>query len=126
MQKTPRDLRIETYFLVEIQHLKNHVLGMVELADSEWHRQSLGAMEDWERLTRSFDGQFEILFGSLDLIKAQIGDEMHKRLSGMGAEAKRLLENGRNREGAFLLQDMDRLGWSKRAQRRVSNLEKIN
>lgn len=118
-QETPRHLRIETYFLHEIAHLKDHVFAMVELSDPEWHEQELKKMEDWRRLTRSFEGQFEILFGSLELIKPQIGDEMHDRLHAMGCEAKRLLESGQYREGAFLLQDMKDLGWSKRAQGRT-------
>jgi hypothetical protein len=126
IEETPRHLRIETYFLDEIQHLKNHVLGMILLADPEWHSQRLEEMEDWERLTRSFEGQFQILFGSLERIKPQIGEEMHERLYTMGAEAKRMLEDGRYRDGAFLLRDMDDLGWSKRAQNRILKEEKTS
>ena len=122
--EVPRHLRIETYFLDEIQHLKDHVLGMVELADAEWHNERLKMREDWEQLTGSFEGQFAILFGSLNLIRPQIGTEMYERLHTMGCEAKRLLKAGKNREGAFLLQDMDDLGWSKRSQDRARMKEK--
>jgi len=115
---TPRHLQIETYYLSEIQHVKNHVLGMLELAIPDWLEEKLADAEDWERLTRSFDGQFQILFGSLELIKPQLGDEMHRQLMSMASDAKTLFLSGDERGAAFKLQDMDELGWSKRSQSR--------
>ena len=109
MSETPRHLQIETYYLSEVQDVKDHVLGMVELALPENER--IVRNEGWERLLYSPEGQFQVLFASLHRIKPQIGDDMHARLISMAKEAELDFVSGDKRAFAFKLQDMDDLAW---------------
>lgn len=117
MDETPRHLRIETYFLNEIEHVKNHVFGMLELGLPECERTP--RREEWEQLLYSPESQFEVLFSSLARIKPQVGVQMYERLVSMGKEAEAEFRQGDVQAFAFKLQDMVDLGWSKRSQNRA-------
>ena len=109
MDDTPHHLRIETYYISKVQELKDHTLGMVELALPEDQRTV--RQEDWEQLLYSPRGQFQVLFASLDCVKPKIGEEVHQRLVRMAKEAEQLFNAGDARAFAFKVQDMGDMAW---------------
>ena len=112
-------LRIETYFLNEIQHVKDHLFSMLELCLPENHTAMLNTFEDWEVITRSFDGQFSILRGSLNSIRSQIGEENFSILTKMSDDLESLLLSGNGKAAAALIHNMDKLGWKKKPKPKV-------
>lgn len=120
--ETPRHLRIETYYLKEISHVKDRLVGMIELATPDYLEECLKDAEDYVRLTRSFDGQFQILFGSLDLIRPQIGDENYVKVISMANEARSSLIAGDYKAGAFKLQEMKKMAWKKKPKSKAQSI----
>lgn len=120
--ETPRHLRIETYYLKEISHVKDRLVGMIELAMPDYLEERLKNAEDYMKLTRSFEGQFQILFGSLDLIRPQIGDENYEKLVSMANEARSSLIAGDYKAGAFKFQEMEKMAWKKKPKSKAQSI----
>jgi hypothetical protein len=119
---TPRHLKIDTYFWDEIKHVKDHVHLMYDLCFAsldELRAKQLEEMPDWQRLTQSREGRCQILFGSLELLKLQLDEEVHRNLVALAKEATGLLYAG-DRDGALAkFQAMTDMKWSKRSWKRM-------
>jgi len=116
----PGPIHIETFFMDEIQHVKDHVHLRFTLCFASLDKlraEQLAEMPNWQRLIRSREGQFQILFGSLERLEPQLGDDTHRTLVTLAKEAESFLLAD-NRDAALSkLEEMAYTGWSKRSRK---------
>ena len=109
MTEQPRHLRLETYHLNKIQDIKDHVLGMLVLALPEGDRPRKD--QDWEQLLYSPEGQFGVLFGSLKLIRDQVGEEAYGFLQLMAGQLKSTHDEADWQRFADTVHQLDTASW---------------
>ena len=109
MDEQPRHLRLETYYLSKVQDIKDHILGMLELALPEADR--TGRSEDWQQILYSPKGQFGVLFASLELIRKTVGEETYGFLRLKSDQLQSTFDAADWQKFADIVHELDTASW---------------